>query len=218
MKISRDRAICMLFHVEFNQENVNRCKQDIRNLSSKFQVCYQTDPKQPILVPELRIFGDPTSYRVYPEVVSTETGEDVVEEECKSCKERIQEASSNLSSANGNKTPKQSQKRSPANQDNRFKTSAETLAFMKIVFSNFPLRKQFYHPSGYHSYSSILNSLKKYTAIFDFATVFMFFEWCSVYQPPIAISNVYPEGENCFILKEEYWDEVAKNIAAKYLK
>ncbi|KAL9558498.1 hypothetical protein PS6_001255 [Mucor atramentarius] len=175
MKISRDRAICMLFHVEFNQENVNQCKQDISNLSSKFQVCYQADPKQPILVPELRIFGDPTSYRVYPEVVSTETGEDVMQEECKSCKERIQEASSSLSSANVNKTPKQSQKRSPANQDKRF-------------------------------------------TIFDLATVFMFFEWCSVYLPPIAISGSYVEGETCYILKEQYWDEVAKNIAAKYLK
>ncbi|KAL7315948.1 hypothetical protein PS15m_005107 [Mucor circinelloides] len=218
MKISRDRAICMLFHVEFNQENVNQCKQDISNLSSKFQVCYQADPKQPILVPELRIFGDPTSYRVYPEVVSTETGEDVMQEECKSCKERIQEASSSLSSANVNKTPKQSQKRSPANQDKRFKTSAETLAFMKLVFSHGPHRKQFYHPSVYHSYNDMLNSLKKYTAIFDLATVFMFFEWCSVYLPPIAISGSYVEGETCYILKEQYWDEVAKNIAAKYLK
>ncbi|EPB85275.1 hypothetical protein HMPREF1544_07956 [Mucor circinelloides 1006PhL] len=206
MKISRDRAICMLFHVEFNQENVNRCKQDISNLSSKFQVCYQADPKQPILVPETRIFGDPTRYRVYPEVVSTETGEDVVEEECKSCKERIQEASSNLSSANGNKTPKQSQKRSPANQDTRF------------IIAQIPRRKQFYHPSVYNSYNEILNSLKKYTAIFDFATVFMFLEWCDVYQTPIAISNLFVEGETCCILKEEYWDEAAKNIAAKYLK
>lgn len=79
---------------------------------------------------------------------------------------------------------------------------------MKIVITKIPRRKQFYHPSVYNSYNEILNSLRKYTAIFDLATVFMFLEWCSVYQPPIAISNIHPEGENCCILKEEYWGNV----------
>lgn len=79
---------------------------------------------------------------------------------------------------------------------------------MKLVFSHGPHRKQFYHPSVYHSYNDMLNSLKKYTAIFDLATVFMFFEWCSVYLPPIAISGSYVEGETCYILKEQYWGNV----------
>lgn len=79
---------------------------------------------------------------------------------------------------------------------------------MKIVIAQIPRRKQFYHPSVYNSYNEILNSLKKYTAIFDFATVFMFLEWCDVYQTPIAISNLFVEGETCCILKEEYWGNV----------
>ena len=67
MNIFRDQALCMLFEMAYNKENVNQCKQKILNLGGNFQVCYQTDPHQPLLVPESTIVGYPAAYRLYPE-------------------------------------------------------------------------------------------------------------------------------------------------------
>ncbi|KAF1802613.1 hypothetical protein FB192DRAFT_1378923 [Mucor lusitanicus] len=218
MNITQDRAICMLFYKEFSEENVKQCKQDISSLSGKFQVCYQTSPNEPILVSEFRIFGEPAGdYHLYPEVATAEHQEAIVREECNTCKERQQESPDDVISVNVTETLEEVQKASPSKRDCRFQTSGETLAFINLVFTVHRSNSEFYAPWALYDLNDILASLKKYTAIFDHATTFIFSEWCRAYEPLMGLTD--NNGKIfCHTLKEEFLAEAAKNVAIDYLK
>jgi hypothetical protein len=62
--ISRDQALCMLFYVEFTEENLTKYKKKLEDFG-EIEICYNVDPKQPILVSKARILGDPFTYRKY---------------------------------------------------------------------------------------------------------------------------------------------------------
>ncbi|PHZ07179.1 uncharacterized protein RHIMIDRAFT_316939 [Rhizopus microsporus ATCC 52813] len=64
MIITRNQAICMLFYVDYSVENAKKCEKKIEDLGD-FEICYNVDPKQPILVSIQRIRGDPLTYRTY---------------------------------------------------------------------------------------------------------------------------------------------------------
>ncbi|KAI8365232.1 uncharacterized protein BYT42DRAFT_589267 [Radiomyces spectabilis] len=66
MYITRDQAICMLFYVEYTEENVYKYKKRLEEVEG-FEVCYNVDQTQPILAPTARIYGDPISYHRYPQ-------------------------------------------------------------------------------------------------------------------------------------------------------
>ncbi|KAI9017929.1 hypothetical protein CLU79DRAFT_762270 [Phycomyces nitens] len=64
MNITRNQAICMLFYVDYSVENAKKYEKKIEDLGD-FEICYNVDPKQPILVSIQRIRGDPITYRTY---------------------------------------------------------------------------------------------------------------------------------------------------------
>ena len=64
MIITRNQAICMLFYVDYSEENAKKCEKKIENIGD-FDICYNVDPKHPVLVSRQRIRGDPLTYRTY---------------------------------------------------------------------------------------------------------------------------------------------------------
>jgi hypothetical protein len=68
--LTRDRAICMFFYVEFNEENVKKCKEKLEEIDQA-EMCWNVDPRQPILVSKARICEDPFTYRKYDAPTST---------------------------------------------------------------------------------------------------------------------------------------------------
>lgn len=62
MNITREQAICMFFSEEYIEENVARLSNKIIDFGSS-DVCYETDPRQPILVSLMRIRSDPFSFK-----------------------------------------------------------------------------------------------------------------------------------------------------------
>ncbi|KAL9547274.1 hypothetical protein MBANPS3_006243 [Mucor bainieri] len=206
MNITREQALCMLFYKEFNKENVDQCQQEISHLSGKFQVCYQIDPKQPILVSEMRIFADPASYRLYPEVATTDPLKLFVKKECVFCKEIPREPSGDaiLTNVVNDRLKEIPKKMFPKEQDCRLKTNAEALAFLNLTITKTPRHYQFYNPGVYQTYGDILTFLRKYTAVFDLATEVDFMEWCKKYQPACTSPFHSGEGVTCYIMKKEY--------------
>ncbi|ORZ19047.1 hypothetical protein BCR42DRAFT_412088 [Absidia repens] len=71
MEISKDQAICMFFYVEYTEENVMKYKKVLEDFGD-VEICYNTDPKQPILVTERKIHECPLVYRLYPANISSE--------------------------------------------------------------------------------------------------------------------------------------------------
>lgn len=68
--ITREQALCMLFYVDFTENNVKKYSQMLEN-SGNLEICYNVDPRQPILVSSARIREDPLTYRKYPAVIHT---------------------------------------------------------------------------------------------------------------------------------------------------
>lgn len=66
MNITRDAALCMYFYEEYTNENVKKCKERIEKWGN-VEICYNTSPKEPIVVLKQRILGDPFTYRKYRE-------------------------------------------------------------------------------------------------------------------------------------------------------
>ena len=58
MNIAREQAICMFFSGEYNEENVARLSKKIDDFGS-FDVCYETDPRKPVLLLLARIHSEP---------------------------------------------------------------------------------------------------------------------------------------------------------------
>ncbi|KAI7851506.1 hypothetical protein BDC45DRAFT_445417 [Circinella umbellata] len=55
----------MFFYVEYTESNVMKYKKVLKDYGD-VEICYNTDPKQPILVTTRRIHECPHSYRLYP--------------------------------------------------------------------------------------------------------------------------------------------------------
>lgn len=66
MNITRDAALCMYFYEEHTNENIQKCKERIEKWGN-VEICYNTSPKEPIVVLKQRILGDPYTYRRYRE-------------------------------------------------------------------------------------------------------------------------------------------------------
>ncbi|KAG0182941.1 hypothetical protein DFQ29_001085 [Apophysomyces sp. BC1021] len=56
--ITREQAICMFYYVDFTEENVLKYTQKIDDLN-EIEICYNTNPRQPVLATKQRILGDP---------------------------------------------------------------------------------------------------------------------------------------------------------------
>lgn len=65
MEISKSLAICMFFYVDYNEENVKKYEKVINNLGD-VEICYNIDPKQPVIVTLSRIHESPHLYHLYP--------------------------------------------------------------------------------------------------------------------------------------------------------
>ncbi|KAG2229684.1 hypothetical protein INT48_007783 [Thamnidium elegans] len=64
MNITRDQAICRFFCEDYSKENAARLSKKIEEFGS-FDVCYENDPKQPVLVHLSVIRNDPTTFKRY---------------------------------------------------------------------------------------------------------------------------------------------------------
>lgn len=63
--VTREQAICtFFFYVEFNEENVLKNMRKLDDLN-ELEICYNTDPRQPVLVAKQRILGGPVTWRKY---------------------------------------------------------------------------------------------------------------------------------------------------------
>ncbi|KAI8388295.1 uncharacterized protein BYT42DRAFT_559595 [Radiomyces spectabilis] len=64
MKITRDHALCALFCEEFNEQNVILLRKRLEKMND-FEICYESDPAKPVLLPLRRLYGNPTNYHKY---------------------------------------------------------------------------------------------------------------------------------------------------------
>ncbi|ORE19607.1 hypothetical protein BCV71DRAFT_177318 [Rhizopus microsporus] len=67
MEISRKLAICVFYYVEYTDENVEKYMEEMKKLGD-VEICYNIDPKQPVIVTKERICKLPNSYHLYPAV------------------------------------------------------------------------------------------------------------------------------------------------------
>lgn len=62
--ISREQAICIFYCKEFNEENVRSLLKKINKLE-ELELCYDDDPKYPLLVTRVRINAEHSKYKKY---------------------------------------------------------------------------------------------------------------------------------------------------------
>ncbi|KAI9484345.1 hypothetical protein BDB00DRAFT_775094 [Zychaea mexicana] len=68
--ITKEQALCMLFYVEFNPTNVEKLKDRIKNMAD-IDICYETDPLRPFLLPLVKMYSEPYRYKKYTETSET---------------------------------------------------------------------------------------------------------------------------------------------------
>lgn len=64
LNITKERALCILFCKEYNQENIKQLVKRIQDLKD-MDVCYINDPREPVIVPLDRILLNPYKYQRY---------------------------------------------------------------------------------------------------------------------------------------------------------
>lgn len=64
MEIMREKAICMLYCKEYNEENAIKLLKIIDG-KNKLEICYQTSSSKPALVLLFRILTEPHIYKRY---------------------------------------------------------------------------------------------------------------------------------------------------------
>jgi hypothetical protein len=64
MKITREEAICMLYGKEYSDKNAAELLKKIDD-EKELDVCYETSPLKPALVPLFRIFAESHLYKRY---------------------------------------------------------------------------------------------------------------------------------------------------------
>ncbi|ORE00700.1 hypothetical protein BCV72DRAFT_107470 [Rhizopus microsporus var. microsporus] len=74
MHITKDQAICMFYYVEYTHENVTKYRNMLE--SQNYEICFNTNECEPILVMKQRMLGNPVTYCKYLDVVKEkeETG------------------------------------------------------------------------------------------------------------------------------------------------
>lgn len=63
-EITREQALCMLFCLEHNEENIKELTTKLKDMKD-IDICYQNDPLKPILLPPVRINSNPFIYLRY---------------------------------------------------------------------------------------------------------------------------------------------------------
>jgi hypothetical protein len=66
--ISREQALCICFLYEYNQKNLEKAENELKDMGDKFDVCYTTDPAVPVLVVKQRIYAAPFVFKRYVSV------------------------------------------------------------------------------------------------------------------------------------------------------
>ncbi|KAI7905805.1 uncharacterized protein BX663DRAFT_500965 [Cokeromyces recurvatus] len=64
MNVSRDYALCVLFGLEFTDNNVIKARSKLESYGD-LEICYDLSEKNPILVPKERINYNPFIYKKY---------------------------------------------------------------------------------------------------------------------------------------------------------
>lgn len=64
MNITREQAICMFFCEDYNEENITKLSKKIEDFGC-VDICYEDDPKKPVLVLLTRIHSEPFNYKRY---------------------------------------------------------------------------------------------------------------------------------------------------------
>lgn len=67
MNTTKNQAICMFYYVEYTPENVTK----YRNIfeSQNYEICFNTNEYEPVLVMKQRMLENPLTYRKYLDVV-----------------------------------------------------------------------------------------------------------------------------------------------------
>jgi hypothetical protein len=64
MNITRDQAVCRFFCEEYSKENATALSKKIEDFGS-FDVCYENDPKRPVLLSLAKIHSQPLIFKLY---------------------------------------------------------------------------------------------------------------------------------------------------------
>ncbi|KAI7897741.1 uncharacterized protein BX663DRAFT_444490 [Cokeromyces recurvatus] len=58
----------MFHYVDYTEENVKKCVEGMKKFGD-VEICYNIDPKQPVIVTKERIRKLPNSYHLYPAIL-----------------------------------------------------------------------------------------------------------------------------------------------------
>ncbi|ORX49904.1 hypothetical protein DM01DRAFT_247021, partial [Hesseltinella vesiculosa] len=75
--INRGQAICMMYCVEYNEENEKKFCEAVNDLKD-VDICYEMGPLAPVLMPVVKINSNPFLYRRYPIEVPIDSPEDEI--------------------------------------------------------------------------------------------------------------------------------------------
>lgn len=89
MVITKNRAICMFFYVEYTKENIEKYAAQIDSLDN-VDICWEENESMPILVSKIRIFGFPLKYKTYPYATKTRSDANDIKSEPVEEEETIQ--------------------------------------------------------------------------------------------------------------------------------
>lgn len=67
MHITKDQAICTFYYVEYTHENVTKYRNILEY--QNYEICFNINECEPILVMKQRMLGIPVTYRKYLDVV-----------------------------------------------------------------------------------------------------------------------------------------------------
>ncbi|KAG2192561.1 hypothetical protein INT46_002693 [Mucor plumbeus] len=68
--ISREQAVCIFYCEKFNEENVSKLSKKLDNIGD-LELCYEDDPKHPLLVLRLRVKAEHSKYKEYKVLSAT---------------------------------------------------------------------------------------------------------------------------------------------------
>lgn len=74
MNVSRDYALCVLFGLEFTDNNVITARNKLESYGD-LEICYVSSERSPTLVPKERINYDPFTYKKYLSPAPSKTNE-----------------------------------------------------------------------------------------------------------------------------------------------
>jgi hypothetical protein len=67
MNIAKNQAICMFYYVEYTLENVTKYRNILE--SRNYEICFNTNEYEPVLVMKQSMLGNTLTYRKYLDVV-----------------------------------------------------------------------------------------------------------------------------------------------------